>query len=159
MLNVDGISYAALHTEANAVDQVVPKFGVIVSPNGFDWYRFLEWGPLDHQARTLPKDDAAAVTPIVNRLAKEREAARSRLLEGMDSDRYVALLDRLVDAATEPRFAAPGGGRDPARQAATDILPGLVQRPWRRLAKAVQALPETPADEERLRVGAELFYR
>ena len=103
---------------------------------------------LDHQARTLPKDDAAAVTPIVNRLAKEREAARGRLLEGMDSDRYVALLDRLVDAATEPRFAAPGGGRDPARQAATDLLPGLVQRPWRRLAKAVQALPETPADEE-----------
>jgi hypothetical protein len=52
IVNVDGIYYAAFHTEANEVDSVVPKFGVIVSPNGSDWYRFMEWGPLDHHART-----------------------------------------------------------------------------------------------------------
>ena len=99
---------------------------------------------LDHQAHSLPKDDAAAVTPIVGRLAKEREAGRARLLEGMDSSRYIALLDRLTDAATCPRFADEAA----ARQAAADLLPGLVRRPWRRLDKAVRALPETPADEE-----------
>src|SRR5205814_407167 len=49
---------------------------------------------LEHQALTLPKEDAAAVAPIVARLAKEREAARGRLLEGMDGPRYIALLDR-----------------------------------------------------------------
>ena len=52
MINVDGIYYAAIHTESNEVDSVVPKFGVIVSPNGENWYRFLEWGPLTHHART-----------------------------------------------------------------------------------------------------------
>jgi hypothetical protein len=52
MVNVDGIYYAATHTETNEVDAVVPKFGVIVSPDGEKWYKFLEWGPLDHHART-----------------------------------------------------------------------------------------------------------
>ena len=99
---------------------------------------------LEHQAQGLPKEDAAAVKPIVTRLAKEREAARVRLLAGMDAERYVALLDRLTDAATAPVFADLGS----ARQSAADLLPGLVRRPWRRLRRAVQALSETPADED-----------
>lgn len=52
MANVDGIYYAAFHTEANEVEEVVPKFGIIVSPDGERWYRFLEWGPLGNHART-----------------------------------------------------------------------------------------------------------
>src|SRR5690606_11701540 len=52
MANVDGIYYAAVHTEANEVATVVPKFGIIVSPDGEKWYRFLEWGPLTNHART-----------------------------------------------------------------------------------------------------------
>jgi CHAD domain-containing protein len=102
---------------------------------------------LEHQAAGLPKGDRAAVKPIVARLAREREAARKRLLAGMDSPRYVALLDRLTDAASDPVFAASDRGEGP-RQAAGDALPGLVRRPWRRLAKAVKALPEVPADEQ-----------
>jgi CHAD domain-containing protein len=101
---------------------------------------------LEHQARSLPKEDAAAVTPIVARLAREREAGRERLLEGMDSPRYLALLDRLTEAAAQPQFAAEtkiGFGR-PAR----DVLPGLVRRPWKRLCSAVEDLPEVPADEQ-----------
>jgi CHAD domain-containing protein len=106
---------------------------------------------LEHQARELPKEDAAAVKPIVARLARARGAARTRLLAGMDSPRYIVLLDRLTDAATEPAFATPAEGAADAglpRQAAADLLPGLVRKPWRRLNKAVKALPETPADEE-----------
>jgi CHAD domain-containing protein len=102
---------------------------------------------LEHQAASLPKEDAAGVKTIVARLARDREAARVRLLEGMDSPRYVALLDRLTEAASEPRFAISDQG-DGARQAAADALPGLVRRPWRRLARAVKALPEIPADEQ-----------
>ena len=102
---------------------------------------------LEHQAATLPKEDAAGVKPIVRRLAREREAARVRLLEGMDSPRYVALLDRLTEAAAWPLFTVPGSGDGPDEPAA-DALPGLVRRPWRRLSKAVEALPEVPADEE-----------
>lgn len=103
---------------------------------------------LEHQAHALPKEDAAGVTAVVARLAKEREAARARLLEGMDGPRYVALLDRLTEAAAEPRFAAVDGGTDPARQPAAKALPALVRRPWRRLAKAVDELPDVPADEQ-----------
>jgi len=100
---------------------------------------------LEHQAATLPKEDGEGATPIVARLARERESARERLLEAMDGPRYVTLLDRLTEAAQEPRFADAGAG--PGSRAA-DILPPLVRRPWRRLNTAVRALPELPADEE-----------
>ena len=102
---------------------------------------------LEHQAATLPKEDATGVKPIVRRLAREREAARVRLLGGMDSPRYVALLDRLTDATAWPLFTTTGAAEGPDEPAA-NALPGLVRRPWRRLSKAVKALPEVPADEE-----------
>jgi CHAD domain-containing protein len=101
---------------------------------------------LEHQARSLPKEDAAAVTPLVARLARERNAGRKRLLKGMDSPRYLALLDRLTDAAAQPRFAAEKSG-GPGRPA-TAALPALVRKPWRRLFDAVEGLPEVPADEQ-----------
>jgi CHAD domain-containing protein len=102
---------------------------------------------LEHQARTLPKEDGAAVKPIVARLGREREAARERLLEGMDSPRYIALLDRLSEAAVQPQFAPGEDGAGPGQPAA-DVLPALVRRPWKRLVRAVQELPEVPADEQ-----------
>jgi CHAD domain-containing protein len=102
---------------------------------------------LEVQAHRLPKEDAAGVRTIVRRLARERQAARGRLLEGMNSPRYVALLDRLTEAAVAPQFAADAAGGGPG-EAAADALPALVRRPWRRLAKAVKALPEVPADEQ-----------
>jgi len=52
ILNVGGVYYAGVHTEANEVSDFIPKFGVIVSPNGYDWYPFLEYGPLTNHART-----------------------------------------------------------------------------------------------------------
>jgi CHAD domain-containing protein len=100
---------------------------------------------LEHQAATLPKEDATAVKTIVRRLAREREVARVRLLVGMDNPRYVGLLDRLIEAASLPQFDSADG--DGPHQPAADALPALVRRPWRRLAKAVKALPEVPADE------------
>ena len=99
---------------------------------------------LEHQAQSLAKEDAAAVKTTVGRLARERKAARVRLLEGMDSPRYTALLDRLTEAASEPQFATPSSSDEPADEA----LPALVRRPWRRLSKAVKELPEVPADEQ-----------
>jgi CHAD domain-containing protein len=99
---------------------------------------------LEHQAQSLAKEDAAAVKTTVGRLAKEREAARVRLLEAMDSPRYTALLDRLTDAASDPQFASAAAGDE----LATDALPALARRPWRRLASAVKELPEVPADEQ-----------
>jgi CHAD domain-containing protein len=102
---------------------------------------------LEVQAHRLPKEDGAGVKPIIRRLARERQAGRARLLEGMNGPRYVALLDRLTDAATAPQFAPAVDGGGPGRPAG-EALPGLVRRPWRRLAKAVKAMPEVPADEQ-----------
>jgi CHAD domain-containing protein len=99
---------------------------------------------LEGQAATLAKEEAAGVASLVRRLADDREAARARLVEAMNSPRYGELLDRLVGAAAAPVAAADGD----LGEAAEEALPGLVGRPWRRLRKAVQALPETPADEE-----------
>jgi CHAD domain-containing protein len=65
----------------------------------------------------------------------------------MDSPRYIALLDRLTEAAAEPQFAPGEEGVGPGRPAA-GALAALVRRPWKRLAKAVQELPEVPADEQ-----------
>lgn len=52
LLNAEGTYYAAFHTEANEVETIVPKFGIIASPDGEHWYQFLEWGPLGNHART-----------------------------------------------------------------------------------------------------------
>jgi CHAD domain-containing protein len=102
---------------------------------------------LEVQAHQLPKEDGAGVKAIVRRLGRERQAARVRLLDGMNSLRYVVLLDRLTEAAVSPQFAPAVEGGGPGQPAA-EALPGLVRRPWRRLAQAVKALPEVPADEQ-----------
>ena len=56
-------------------------------------------------------------------------------------DRYGSLVDALVDAAREPRLANAASG------SAADVLPALVGKAWRRLAKAVEGLGRDPADE------------
>ena len=97
---------------------------------------------LRRQAATLPEPDTGALAPIFRRLALERDQARAELLEAMESARYVALLDRLVDAARQPRC------RKAADAPAADVVPGLVAGPWRKLRKAVDALPPDPPDSD-----------
>lgn len=52
MMQMNGVYYAAFHTEATEVEHFSGKSGIIVSPNGFDWYPFLEFDPLTNWART-----------------------------------------------------------------------------------------------------------
>ena len=66
---------------------------------------------------------------LLQRLEREREIARVRLLEAMTSDRYLELLDRLVEAARAPH-TLPEAGRPAAK-----VLPRLVRRPWRRASR------------------------
>ena len=101
---------------------------------------------LRRQAATLPEPDTGALAPMFRRLAKERDQARADLLEAMNSPRYVALLDRLVDAAGQPAC------RKAAREPAADVVPGLVAAPWRSLRKAVERLPADPPDADLHRV-------
>lgn len=89
----------------------------------------------------LPEQDARGAAALLRRLAAERAAARTRLLGGLDSERYVRLLDSLEDAAVNPRCQPESDAR------AADVVAELVRRPWKHLAGAVDALGPEPADE------------
>ena len=84
--------------------------------------------------------------PLVEDLTTKRSEARSALLEAMRSERYVALLDELVDAAQTPRLTQAAD--TPSRKA----LPPLVAAAWKRLKKSVTALGKTPTNEQLHRV-------
>ncbi|GIH13565.1 CYTH and CHAD domain-containing protein [Rugosimonospora africana] len=83
--------------------------------------------------RTAARDplsplDPDAVARFDAELEARHSAALAALAEAMSGKRYLALLDRLVDAAAAPRLA--GVAADTAR----DLLPRLAGKPWRRLA-------------------------
>ena len=50
----------------------------------------------------LPEADARAGAALLRRLSAQRDEARSRLLQALNSERYVALLDALAQAAAHP---------------------------------------------------------
>ena len=58
---------------------------------------------LSAKATTLPPDELARADVLLARLATMRRRDFEALLEAMRSDRYIALLDQLVDAANAPR--------------------------------------------------------
>ena len=101
---------------------------------------------LRRQAASLPEPDTAALSPIFRRLTKERDEARGALLDAMCTPRYLALVERLVEAARRPAC------RKKAKAPAADVVPGLVARPWRKLRKTVEALPDDPPDADLHRV-------
>ncbi len=86
--------------------------------------------------------DTAAVNAVLGELAAELDAERRRLLEGMRESRYLALLDDLVAAAAHPALTAD------AERPASEMLPRLVDRPWRRLRRTHRALDDPPHDEQ-----------
>jgi len=73
-------------------------------------------------------------------LETERDRALERSLDMLDDPACLDVLDRLVDAAADPRLAPQ------ADDAARPMLPFFVARPWRRLRKAVRRLDEPPSD-------------
>jgi len=52
IINFNGIYFVAFHVEANEVDSLTSKFGVIASPDTVRWFPYYEMGPLNHFART-----------------------------------------------------------------------------------------------------------
>jgi len=96
---------------------------------------------LQRQIAELPKEDQAEAMRFVAKLGRDREHVLAELLAALDTPRYAALLDRLVDAAREPRIRRAGA------RGAHEVVPALVTRPWKKLRKAVDALPAMPSDE------------
>ena len=96
------------------------------------------------QMQQLPRDDSNGVVRLELRLAENSADARRRVIEALSSDRYVALLDALVDAARQPRYAPDR--EDVAARLASDVLVKFVRKPWRKLRKAADALTSESPD-------------
>ncbi len=107
---------------------------------------------LRSEAHALPEEDVALGERIAGLLEAEIKAARKRLVEALDSERYLDLLDGLVALATRPPLVG-----DPERPA-TEVVTQLVRKPWRKLKRAVSDLPpaaEAPEDDlHRVRILA-----
>jgi CHAD domain-containing protein len=100
-------------------------------------------GRIEDADERLPETDRQAGKTLVDQLRADRDRARTQLLRALRSDRYDALLDRLVAAAQRPRLLLRV---DDAGDEA--LLRGVVRRPWERLRDAVRALPPDPTDAQ-----------
>jgi CHAD domain-containing protein len=98
---------------------------------------------LDAHADELGETDARLIHEHVDPLMHAKaEAGRLEALEAMRSERHLALLDALVDAANNPQLT------DAAAAPAREALPPLFAKAWRKLAREVKALTlDGPAEE------------
>jgi CHAD domain-containing protein len=94
----------------------------------------------------LAEDDASTVADLAAELQAESEEARARLVLDMRTDRYIDLIERLVEASRAPALTPE------AQQRAALVVPGLAQRDWRQLRKGIAALPDQPADSDLHRI-------
>ena len=101
---------------------------------------------LRERAKTLPANDLRSALGVLHLLEVDIESLRTKLLEDLDSTRYIDLLERLVAAAHAPATLPD------ADQPAGSVLPKLATDPWRRLRSAVRHLPDPPADADLHRI-------
>jgi len=94
------------------------------------------------QASSLPPASADGAAGVLSTLEQARDAAHVELLDVLRGERYVALLDRLVEAARSPALLLE------ADLPASGSLAGLARRPWRKLRRSVSGLSHPPTDEE-----------
>lgn len=88
-------------------------------------------------ADSLEPDERLAAEALIDKLALEREAAQAKLVETLESERYLTLLDRFEAAlaALQPAHGAPELG---------SLLRGELSR----LRRSVKALGAEPSDAE-----------
>lgn len=79
--------------------------------------------------------------PLFDRLQRQREAASATLADALRGERYVTLLDLIVDAAREPCLTPA------AAEPAELVLPPLLHEAWLRLARRGFAVGPNDPDE------------
>ncbi len=90
---------------------------------------------LDRHADNLGEREALLIRSVMDPRLRHRLAeAREHALESMRSPRHARLLAALVDAAAHPRLTAH------AAQSSAEVLPPLVRKAWKRLARDVKLL-------------------
>jgi CHAD domain-containing protein len=92
---------------------------------------------LHSDATTLPPAEQKALEGLFAALDAERERDREAMIEAIRSERYLRLLDALESAAGAPMLVA------------SDVtLAAVAAAEFRKLEKAVKALPPDPTDDE-----------
>ena len=94
------------------------------------------------RAETIPPPEAPGVAGVIEGLEHRRKEAHVALIEALRTDRYYALLDRVVEAAEAPGVLSDADVQ--ARVIARDLLRG----PWRHLRQAVRSAGKHPSDVE-----------
>jgi CHAD domain-containing protein len=84
--------------------------------------------------------------PLMQWITERSTLVRTALDEALMSDRYRALLERMVDAAADPVVT------ELAENPCRDVLPSLVAGSWRKLRKAARGIDEDVSDESLHRV-------
>jgi CHAD domain-containing protein len=94
------------------------------------------------RAEMTPATEAPGVAEVIEAQQQRRKEAHGALLESIGTERYVVLLDRLVEAARHPIVLAD---RDvPVKGIVDELLEG----PWRHLRGAVKGVDTQPSDED-----------
>src|SRR4029077_3795665 len=101
---------------------------------------------LRERAKSLPANDHRSASALLKTLETEIDGLRKTLAIDFDSQRYIDLVERLVDAAHSPATLPE------ADQPASALLPALATTPWRRLRSAVRQRGVTPADADLHRI-------
>jgi len=97
---------------------------------------------LQGRLKELPEADRRVALGLLSRLQTEAVQARESARKLLDREAYIALLDRLVEAANDPPLL------ETAQLPASEVLPMLAAGPWRKLRKAVKDLgPDSPDAE------------
>ena len=84
-----------------------------------------------------------SLDPLFASMDSKHDVARERLLEALRSNRYVELLDRLVEACHEPALTEAAN-----KQTCAEALPPLVNQAWRKLARQARSLRPGDPDED-----------
>lgn len=92
---------------------------------------------LGREIAALKPAERVAGQPLLARIDAERAAARTGVLAALDDPRYSRLMDRVEEMVRRPRVVAG------------DVsLPALARYEFKKLRKAVAALPKRPSDRE-----------
>ncbi|MDT7723642.1 MAG: hypothetical protein QOI21_218, partial [Actinomycetota bacterium] len=109
--------------------------------------------------------DQNAARELVGRFVSDRAVAKRRLTRALSSPRYATMLQTIAQVVRRPEREIPVSEESTVESSASaDLISGL-RKPYRKLAKAVSALPSDPPDDDihalrihgkRLRYAAEL---
>lgn len=110
----------------------------------------LEARLIAHSSLLPEPQSELAVTAVRTALDRRLDGARSGAMAALRSDRHAHLIEDLVEAARTPRIL------DEAYQACEEVLPPLVEKAWKSLAKSCKRLElqGPPGEWHRARIKA-----